>query len=88
MDDIAAKFLNVRPLKYGNSPMKGPESAIRSMKSVKTKHPLKSESQKDGVFCGEPEEMPSEKVAGERKLKTVTKRMTKDYSMTKNEGDR
>lgn len=54
MDDIAAKFLNVRPLKYErSSPMKNPDTAIRSLKSVKTKHPLKSESQKDGVFCDE-----------------------------------
>jgi hypothetical protein len=50
MDDLATKFLNVRPLKYGSSPMKNPDSAIRSMKSVKTKRPLKSESLKDGVL--------------------------------------
>lgn len=59
MDDIAAKFLNVRPLKYERSPMKNPDTAIRSMKSVKTKHPLKSESQKDGLFAEEAEEIPS-----------------------------
>jgi hypothetical protein len=64
MDDIAAKFLNVRPLKYERSPLKNPDSAIRSLKNVKTKHPIKCESQKDGVFCDETEEIPSEKVSG------------------------
>jgi hypothetical protein len=87
LDDLAAKFLNVRPLKYEKSPLRAPDAVIKSLKSVKSKYPFKCESQKDGVFCDEAEEMPSEKVAGERKLKTVNKRAKKEYSISKNEGE-
>ena len=87
MDDLATRFLNVRPIKYEKSPMKAPEAAIRSLKAMKSKYPTKCESQKDGVLCEELEEMPSEKVSGERKLKTVTKRTKKEFSMSKNEGE-
>lgn len=85
MDDLASKFLNVRPIKYERSPMKAPETAIRSLKAMKSKYPNKCESQKDGVLCEELEEMPSEKVSGERKPKTVNKRTKKDFSMSKQE---
>lgn len=86
MDDLAAKFLNVRPIKYERSPIKPSETAVRSLKAIKgKKHPGKCESQKEGVLCEQLEELQAERT-GERKPKTVTKRK-KDLSVSKPEGE-
>jgi hypothetical protein len=44
MDDLASKFMNIRPIKYERSPAK--DQAIKSLKSVKQKYAIKCESQK------------------------------------------
>lgn len=46
MDDLASKFMNIRPLKCERSPAKNQDSTIRSLKAVKQKYSIKCESQK------------------------------------------